>query len=982
MFIDLKQLDTLKVAFTDLGKAVSDLSSNSDEYYLALFHSAEKVSRLIDEAVPAQGISKSVQFTDQVGKKADEISKMVDGIYGGSSSDFKTVNESVDKLGNKFTDLSKKVSEMQRKARADSAKRSSTKSSSSSKNKQKSAGIVRQELQAVAGRFAGFWSSLKLPVFGSMAAGAIGLAMYGFSESQRLKAEAGEVSDILVNSVDGHHKKLKDKMTGWVSGYQEKLQKFYGVERGEIQNTVRTFSEAGIAMEEWSKGTDKSLGMVGQNFASFALGVDKLFNVAGGTTAARMVDYAEKYGESLESSKSALLNIGELALGSGLGSEMFLKHVESSAEAMSKLGFSLEATAGVMAKMQERFENLQIPKHLSAKLISTGMQSVASGISGVSDGWKALVAEWAGFGKGIDALQKFKEYWTRLNSDTDNTEELMNFVSMIVDNFMKMFENNEAQTKRALQEVFGWNTEGVVSAFEMNKAVKSGDIKAAKKEAVTFSKGVKQSMVTEAQKRTVWERAMNRWMKGMSKIGMGLLALMGNALARLILYFRSIPSLLANLFDREHGAEKNRELMAYIGTISGGWDKGLELTVAGIKEVAKGGGEMFRAVGDAADNVYNAITSGKSFFNPYDGATTPRENARTQVATIGNDAFQNVGRLNSNQVGESATIDTSKMNVSGGEVLDDAQKGRAGSAVGEELMTPGGSRFQGPTMGMRAQATPTQYDRKLKKLEIVNFGTDELGWIKVGLRGQCPRCGLEFGKKLDAKDMPKNSKGFELRSAESDVSKNYSAEKLAAMDDLTLQNQDTLDKMKDQKERDAYIAALMMTREGAHNKTERANLLQSLFNRKRLGIGGYKTFEGAITANKGLGVQGNNGRAYSTYGVDTKSDEFKKNYEASKKAVSTGKAEGSTIGNSAYQYIDQKKGEALPMRNKKGDIPFYRQPNQANVAVEDRGNTVRRWFDLRSSDAVDVANDAAMDKGIFDQSVAKPKSADGPVYEY
>ena len=734
MIIDLKALDDLRVGFADLGITVTELASKNDAYFKNIYFSMEKLNVLMKSMIDDEALDKVAKHADAIVnqfKKVDDIFADMAKSYQGAA----ILGSSLDNLNSKFDKISTDLTAMKAEKTAEDKKKLEEKKRGRTDRKKKPDGLLQKEIHGVMGKMKSLMSTLMVPALGGVAAGIVGIMAYGVAEQQRMKAEAGEASDILVTSVDGHLKKLKGRATSWLSGFQESLQKFYGVSRQEVQAAAKAFSEAGVKISDWMKGRDANLGMVGRNFLSFSIGVDKLLNVTGGTTAKAMVDYAERYGMSLEESKKTLIRMLELGgQEGGLGFVRFTKMINEAAPAMEKLGFSIDSTAEFMGKMQGALEGLKIPKQMAGNLLVKGTQKMAEGLSSMSEGWVRVFAERMGMGEGPDAVQKWREYWVRMLKNKGNPEEFDKFLNLIVEESLKIFEGNELKTRYFLANSLGMGTEGAFLAHEAYKSSKNPELSPKKKvETASKARGALQdSLKTEAEKRTEWERSMNAWLKAISKIGIATLNLLARALGKMILYFRSIPSIVKNLWDSddERGRRNNEAVFNNIEKVMSDDGKSFELLKQGFKDLGVAGKSLLGAsFGKNLDAISSAFSMDVG--NPFLTAGSDRAASRTSV-TGGY-----LGGASSLPTAPSSvrvvTVPVSQFGAEGVVSPYEENLKNKGSVFGERF-----SELEG-WLGKRP-------------LEIVSFGSDELGNIKLALTGECPRCGLPFDDGFDKEE--------------------------------------------------------------------------------------------------------------------------------------------------------------------------------------------------------------------------------------
>jgi hypothetical protein len=729
MFIDLNQLDDIRYKFLELGTAVSNGSTLNTEYFQVLLKSTGELTNLIQTIVPESDLKEMSKYTSNLESQVKSMDKIVDSLTVNFEG-MDTLGASLDKMHTKLSGLSN-ITKSDKKDKDELEKLRSQITNKDKKDKNKKKGIklpktLASEVNTITSSFRRLLSTLKIPVAGAVAAGLVGFIAYGVKEQQRMKAERGEVADILVTSIDHGLRTSRRKAINWISSFQERLQQYYGIAKGEIQSTVKAFSDAGVEIESWLKGRDKSLGMAGTNYASFALGIDKLMNIAGGSTARSMVDYAERYGLSLKESKDTIMSM--LSVGGiegGLGLVKFSQIVNQVAPALEGMGFSIDSTVEFMAGMQEHFNQMKIPKQLAGNLLAKGAQKMANGIANMSEKWVRFLAERMGMGKGAEGVQQFKESWVRMLKSKGKPEELEKFVNKIVGSFLDVFKGNDLKTKYALSTELGMGTEGAYLAMEHYKKSQDPTVDPEKrlKAFKNVEKSIRGAYKTEAEKRTEWERSMNKWMKGISKIGMGLMQIVSRALAGLILYFRLLPEYFVNMLETNQAKKEKRarSLKQFTDDKLGTYEAGLQQIMNGYKDLKDGGkGLLGAAFGSNMKSLSSAFTD--DIPDVFSGATEDRSSTRKNFLTPSAPASVKVVTI--------PVAGPGKAEVKGTE-------NRGTDSMGKQIWDSviggtGNSNWKGE-----------------RPLQIVSYGMGANGDIKLALVGDCPRCNLHFDQGFD-----------------------------------------------------------------------------------------------------------------------------------------------------------------------------------------------------------------------------------------
>lgn len=726
MIVDLEKLEEMKYLLSSTGAVLSDLSRQNDEYFNSIYLQTEKLTELMKSVISQDELHKVSSFADTVMEQMSKVDSILDTMSSISTPEVDKFSESVNKLSDHFSAVSGDL-----KDKKNSDKRKQLKVPKKEKRK------PNKEVESVKFKLKGFLNSLKLPVLGAVGAGLIGLIAYGVAERQRLQAEAGEVSDILVMASDGHLKKLQGKAQRTVAAVQESLQKFYGISRQEYQAALSEMVKGGIATAEWSQSADRDLGLVGKNFHTLSLGVDKLLNIAGGSTARDMVDNQHRFGMSLKESTDYLNRSLVLGTTTGLGYSKFYESVKDASVETEKLGFNVQTTAEFMANMQEHFDSLYIPKFIGAALINKGIKGISSGIQGMSEGWKTEIAESLGMGTGLEALINFQETWSRLSENKGDPEALQKFVTGVVKKFVEYFKD-EYTTKHKLQQSdIGMSAEGATLAWEVyqNSLIEKDPTKSseAKEKAAEASKeafkNLRNSYKTEAQKRTQWERDMNKWMKHISHIGMGLMGLVANALSKMILFWRYVPEMFGTFFEKGGSARRDAIIRSIEKTV-GNTKSSTDLIERGFKGLVDAGiSLMGDAFGQSIKNLKSAFSTDLSI-DTHKAAVSDREAIRSNMG---------IGRGTSPGVVIAAPPTVRTVYV--------PQSGPAVASVEVPEYEAAKAAYARNPYGPAKLAM--DYWKGTEPLQIVSYGVDDSGSIHLALTGQCPRCGLDYDEGFD-----------------------------------------------------------------------------------------------------------------------------------------------------------------------------------------------------------------------------------------
>jgi murein DD-endopeptidase MepM/ murein hydrolase activator NlpD len=603
VIVDIQKLAEIKVLFTDLGLAVSRLSSENKDSFAEISMGISRLQRGFNSVLPKQSLKKLAETANLV---SENVLKSFSEIQ---TDKFEASGLSKNSFVNDLTGLKGKIEAIKEAQAQEISKKQSKgvkKEKTAEEKEEDKDKRTRIYGKSVIDQVASWATKLKIPLPGNIMGGLVGIMAYGVMDSQRVKAEAGELTNILVTAFDGTVKKLVNSATSKMSAMQEVLQKFYGVSRKEYQASADALIKGGNAIEDISRTADASLGMVGKDYTMFALGVDKMFEVAGGTTSKRMVEYMQQYGGSLKDAKEYAQDLMFTGVKSGIGWENFVKSVESTSQALQTMGFRVEDVIKVSDKLRIQYEKMGVPKQLAGRYAAKSMGEMAAGLANMADSWKLILSEKLGFGSGISGYLKFQDSLTRVMKGGDS-KELERTIVSITDVVIKMFEGDRDKARFALQKELGFGQEGARSAMMINEAVKKGDFTSAAKEVASLKKELAKSIETEAEKTSKFQLAMNEWMKGIAKIGNGMLGLILVFIAQAVAFFRSVPAFFNAI---AHGDEKELTRLSDnirdIGAPKDALIKEMEDGFALLKDAGgKMVGEIMKGVTDSLDRAFN-----------------------------------------------------------------------------------------------------------------------------------------------------------------------------------------------------------------------------------------------------------------------------------------------------------------------------------------------------------------------------------------
>lgn len=707
--VSLTDIDSVVLRFTDLGKTLAEISAQNQT-------SIQDTTKALQEGFQAlsSDVLSSNSFQNLQGSQAiletsvASVTKLFANLLSGASNSFSALSKTSDGVKLQLDEFSKALSEEKARQAKQASHLGGTEAVKSEEDKKKDQKsklpkVIQREIGTLKSRGRQGLGKLMIPSPGGILGGLIGIMAYGFIEEDRIKKEAGEMKNALEGAADAGIKGIWQKGTAKLSSLQESLQKYSGIAKEESQAVAQTFAQGGVLIEEMSAGVDKSLGRVGSSAVALTLGLDKMFEMSGGTTAQKAVGFMHNYGMNIKDASEMVkdMYLNEQAM--KIGAPTFVHNIEAAAEAVKDFGFGIRGVMDIAGKLQESFEKIGLPKQFAGKMAGMGVQQMAQGIANLSNDWKALLGRKMGLqGSGAEVVQGFEEAYTKIKAGTSD-EELMRFTIAAYETAKEATGGDEARMYLMLSQAdkMGMGSYGARSILEIGKEMEKGGAVSALKATTEHAAGLRKSFKTEAEKTGEFQRNMNKWMKGMSEVGQGLLGLVGKFLAHLIITFRMWPEMFGALVTADFA--RLREIQAQAAGAVVGWKNDIDLLKGGFAKMGSAGKEMF---GDVFSSSIGAIES--AFTTPFSG-----ELAAPEKKPIGDDRLPIVKPV--------------YIPVAQGAGDYAVSMDPAAEAAAEDFARQSGAVWVGGGPILR------------------KIGPDEQGNLKIMLMGNCPRCGLIFG---------------------------------------------------------------------------------------------------------------------------------------------------------------------------------------------------------------------------------------------
>jgi ubiquinone/menaquinone biosynthesis C-methylase UbiE len=612
--VDIRQLEDIKLKFTELGVALADLSDRNEQTFEDLEKSLTSVEKKVSSLLKPEELQSLRGAVKSISEFTQGIAPIFERISTDLGSPMISLERSIGGASESFDRINRELSVFSLPTREGRKKEDKKDESKEGKKKDKQLGLLAEEGQRLKSMIQQGAGTLKIPLPGAMAGGLITLAIWGLKEKDRIRQEVGESLNIVTYAFDSGVKGLVNKAASYIGNLGDQMNKFYGISRDNVQAVAREYVEGGVKIEEMLHGVDRSFGAVGKNYLTFALGLDKMFELSSGESARRTVELMSDYGKDLEGARKSWLSMLMAGKDSGIGTAQFVKNVTGAADSLKQLGYDIDNVVNLAVGLQAAYQDMGVPRQMAGQQAALGLQQLAQGMSSISDAWKRVVGEEMGLGTGIEAKQKFEDVINRVTTRSEGEEadlELQNAILAMIRVASRGGQEGETVTREILSSDMGLGFKGAQAAMTIKEAVDSGDLKRASKLTQENKRILVESLRTEGQKQSKWQRYMNQWLQGLSKIGQGIVGMLGHGLANLIAYFKALVPLIGNYITGDK--EANKHILDEIQNFTKSSSGYIKYFKSGFKDLKKAsmsaGMEVF---GQSLDAIQGAIS-----FDPF-----------------------------------------------------------------------------------------------------------------------------------------------------------------------------------------------------------------------------------------------------------------------------------------------------------------------------------------------------------------------------
>ena len=739
MIIDPRQIDEAKTRFTELGRVIADLSKTSEEAFESTLAALKEYSDNSQLALSDFNVSSLKGLSFALQKQHELVVSALSEFPSKSSGVLDSFNRTLEAANDKFSDVTKfsdsvKQSYLSSLGKAQTRRRGSGYDAGGKKGERgegeegrKQKTLTEREYLSLAQLGTQGAKKLQLPTKGEVGATIVGWMVSGLFREQRIAAEAAEVFNIYQSAFGSFSKEVIQKGTSMISTWQEKLQQSFGIGRDQIQGVAKAFTDGGLSIEEQQKRTGMSFKDLGDSMTLFTLGVDKMFELAGGQTAERMVGLMRNYGESTNQAAASTLRLMMAGKESGIGTMQFEKNVQTAAEAVKNYGFNIDDVISTAIGLQKHFEAMGVPKQYAGRLAAEGLREAAGLVGNMSDQWKMIIGEKMGFGKGLDAVQGIYDKMKEL-AKSDNKEYWFKYLKSIYAVVMEMANGDKNLAQHILRSGLNVKQPGVEAIMNIGSIASYG---AEADKAVAANLGtLKDSFSDESKKTQEWQLKMNEWMQGIAKIGGGMLDYVSQLLVYMITVGKSLTGILQAKLTGDDARMK--QIMESIDKKSAKLDESKDKIMTGLRETLAASGGMFEIIfgEDLAGEAKKAAK--KVLPKSLQGSAQP---VLPEIPFLGGEFG----------VGERQRLAPSVPSGSQVRVVTVPVSTSSGGEGSGGASPQGAAEPSEDVGGQEGGFDDQEGDFSGGSLSIVSKGVDQQGNIQVALVGNCPSCGLVFG---------------------------------------------------------------------------------------------------------------------------------------------------------------------------------------------------------------------------------------------
>jgi hypothetical protein len=401
---------------------------------------------------------------------------------------------------------------------------------------------LESELEAAAGKAQEIASHVPGGILGGgVVSGLLAAMVLGVTERDRLKAQKGEMLNVIEASGEAISSDASRKVTSWFSQFQETAQWYYGISREETQGVLKAMVDAGYKAHEIMATFNSSLGAAGQHVGIMSIALDKHFNQDTGTSISNITKITTSLGDSLQEATDKYSRIAFAGQKSAMGISKFTDTIISGASAMQQYGVDVAEVAGIMGTIQKHYEKMGLSPQYAGNQATNFINGISQGIAGMDPSMKAMIAQRM-FPEltGVDARQKWEDGFKRARQS--GSEDFVTRTLLSLREWASQGGKTRAQAIRLIESKIGDNrtAAGLYDATtELAKGNKLSEL------SVEQQGLIKNALSTESEKISDLAKLTRDLTNAISAIGQGLLKVLAGLVGAIVLSIKYLPEIIA-----------------------------------------------------------------------------------------------------------------------------------------------------------------------------------------------------------------------------------------------------------------------------------------------------------------------------------------------------------------------------------------------------------------------------------------------------
>jgi len=423
---------------------------------------------------------------------------------------------------------------------------------------------------------------------GAMGVGGIlGLMLWGVAETQKYEAEANRFVQIFEESTRTYSAKAEkaDRMAaGKLAGVAKELEIQFGATRGELEAVAKAYGDAGISAGEAGSRVTKAYGTQMQTLYGLTLGLERHFELAGGTAARQAGEFMTKYGYSTKEAAEAVVELNFAGAKSGVGLATFTNAIAQATGGVRHMGINTKEVIGLTQQLTAQYEAIGVKKHFAGAEALQATQQILGGLGSFGMGEQVMLAERLGMGKGLEARSHLLNQLTREGGP--DPQVLAGSITELRSMALEMSRGDPQSARAWLEGRMGFK--GAKAIMDIGDKLAGGlTVEQLSKEE---KKALAGAFKTEAQKTEEFQKFMRQSLEGVRKVGTALFDIVMAGLAELVLGVRYT---IAVLKGEDKTAAAYSEAMKETAKI---FPDALGRAWAGLKDIGGAGENLLGSV--------------------------------------------------------------------------------------------------------------------------------------------------------------------------------------------------------------------------------------------------------------------------------------------------------------------------------------------------------------------------------------------------